>query len=83
MEEKREKKPAFLEGGIPAQEPEAEEIPLFEALSFSDETPEETPEPPEPAPEEISLDFQEPEASPGEPEAEPEESAEEVSPVSE
>ena len=25
MEEKREKKPAFLEGGIPAQEPEAEE----------------------------------------------------------
>ena len=33
MEEKREKKPAFLEGGIPAQEPEAEEIPLFEALN--------------------------------------------------
>ena len=43
MEEKREKKPAFLEGGIPAQEPEAEEIPLFEALSFSGETPEKTP----------------------------------------
>lgn len=83
MEEKREKKPAFLEGGIPAQEPEAEEIPLFEALSFSGGEPEETPEPPEPAPEEISLDFQEPEASPEEPEAEPVEPAEDVSPVSE
>lgn len=79
MEDKREKKPAFLEDGIPAQEPEAEEIPLFEALSFSGEAPEEAPEPPEPAPEEISLDFQAPE----EPETEPEEPTEEIPTVSE
>ena len=74
MDEKHEKKPAFLEGGIPDQEPEAEEIPLFEALSFSDEEPE--PEAPEPAAEEISLDFQAPET-------ESEEPAEEAPPISE
>ena len=71
MDEKHEKKPAFLEGGIPDQEPEAEEIPLFEALSFSSEVPEDTPEPPEPAAEEIPLDFQTPETEPEEPEEAP------------
>lgn len=42
MEEKHvpdQEKPAFLEGGIPEIEPEAAEIPLFEALTF---TPEDT-----------------------------------------
>lgn len=61
MDEKREKKPAFLEGGIPSQEPEAEEIPLFEALSFSGPAPDETP----PESEAVPLDFQ----APQEPEA--------------
>ena len=78
MDEKHEKKPAFLEDGIPDQEPEAEEIPLFEALNFSGGEPEEAPEPEasEPAAEEISLDFQAPET-------EPEEPTEEVPPISE